>query len=251
MLGLPDGVVALLFDMDGVLTRTAEVHAQAWKAAFDAFLKRHDGEDFTPFDPEADYDEYVDGKPREDGIRDFLASRGITLPEGAPDDPRVADTVHGVGNAKNTEFLAIVHRDGVRAYPGSLSYVRAALEQGLRCAVVSSSTNAHEVLDAAGFKTLIPTVVDGRVLTQEHLAGKPHPDPYLRGARALGADPREAAVFEDALAGVEAGAAGGFGAVIGVNRAATGDHADALAAHGATIVVSDLAELLGEVEVPR
>jgi beta-phosphoglucomutase family hydrolase len=244
VLGLPDAIRGLLFDMDGVLTRTAEVHAAAWKQAFDRFLQARadaQGGGFEPFDIHADYDEYVDGKPRLDGVRSFLDARGITLPEGAPDDASDAETVNGVGNRKNDILLELIHTDGVKPYDGSVRYVHLALEQGLRCAVVSSSANTHDVLAAAGLGDLFEKVIDGNVVARDQLNGKPAPDSYLAGAAALGIDPAHAAVFEDALSGVEAGRAGSFGCVVGVDRAG---QAEALRAHGADIVVSDLAELL-------
>jgi beta-phosphoglucomutase family hydrolase len=244
MLGLPDGVKACLFDLDGVLTQTAKVHAAAWKTTFDEFLRewaaRHDKE-FVPFDPVADYDEYVDGKPRYEGVRSFLASRAIELPHGTPDDPPDAQTIDGLGNRKNEIVLKMIREHGVEPYEGSVRYVHAVIEAGLRRAVVSSSTNTRDVLRAAGIDDLFDEVVDGVVAEREHLAGKPAPDTYLAGARAVGVQPPEAAVFEDALAGVEAGRAGGFGIVVGVDRVG---QADALRAHGADVVVRDLAELL-------
>ena len=244
MLGLPDRIRGLLFDLDGVLTQTAKVHAAAWKQTFDEFLKaraRADGTDFKPFDQAADYDDYVDGKPREDGVRSFLRSRGIELPEGGPDDPPDADTVHGIGNRKNELVLKLIHEQGVDAYEGSVRYVHAAQKAGMPRAVVSSSTNCHDVLVAAGIADLFDAVVDGVVAQREHLHGKPAPDTFLAGARALKVEPKQAVVFEDALAGVEAGRAGGFGYVVGVDRVG---QRDALRQHGADVVVSDLAELL-------
>jgi HAD superfamily hydrolase (TIGR01509 family) len=227
-----------------VLTQTARVHAAAWKEMFDAFLRARAGragEPFVPFDALGDYDEYVDGKPRYDGVRSFLASRGIELPEGGPDDPPDAETVSGLGNRKNDLVLELIRRDGVEAYEGSVRYVHAARDAGLRRAVVSASANCQDVLAAAGIEDLFEVRIDGVVAQQEHLAGKPAPDTFLAAARALGVDARQAAVFEDALAGVEAGRAGGFGLVVGVDRVG---QADALRAHGADIVVSDLSELL-------
>jgi beta-phosphoglucomutase family hydrolase len=244
MLGLPAGVRACLFDLDGVLTQTAKVHAAAWKEMFDAFLRRRalrTGEELKLFDPLHDYDEYVDGKPRYDGVRSFLASRGIELPQGSPDDPPEADTIDGLGNRKNEIVLQLIHEHGVDAYEGSVRYVDAARDAGLRRAVVSSSTNCRDVLEAAGIADLLEERIDGVVAEREHLRGKPAPDTFLAGARALGAAPAEAAVFEDALAGVEAGRAGSFGFVVGVDRVG---QADALRAHGADVVVNDLAELL-------
>jgi beta-phosphoglucomutase family hydrolase len=244
VLGLPAGVTACLFDLDGVLTQTAKVHAAAWKQMFDDFLRdwsRRTGQPFVPFDPVADYDKYVDGTPRLDGTRSFLASRGIELPDGSEDDPPDAETVHGLSNRKNQIVLKRIRTDGVEAYEGSVRYVRAVRDAGLRRAVVSSSANAHDVLVAAGIEDLFEVRIDGVVAEREHLRGKPAPDTFLAGARALGLEPRAAAVFEDALAGVAAGRAGGFGCVVGVDRAG---QADELREHGADVVVTDLAELL-------
>ena len=194
-----------------------------------------------PFDPVKDYDEYVDGKPRADGTRSFLASRGIELPEGSEDDPPGAQTVHGLSSRKNQIVLQRIHTDGVEAYEGSVRYVRAVRNAGLRRAVVSSSANCHDVLVAAGIEDLFEARIDGIAAEREHLRGKPAPDTFLAGARALGLEPAEAAVYEDALAGVAAGRAGRFGWVVGVDRAG---QAGALAEHGADVVVTDLAELL-------
>jgi beta-phosphoglucomutase family hydrolase len=236
---LPDAIRACLFDMDGVLTETATVHAAAWKEMFDAFLDKRGAE--PPFDEVRDYDEHVDGKPRYDGVRSFLASRGIELPEGDPSDPPDAETVCGLGNRKNEIVQRLIRERGVHAYEGSVRFVRAAREAGLRTAVVSSSANTHEVLDAAGIADLFEAVVDGHALDERHLKGKPAPDTFLAAAQDLGVPAAEAAVFADALAGVEAGRAGAFGHVVGVDRS---DEADALRAHGADVVVRDLAELL-------
>jgi beta-phosphoglucomutase family hydrolase len=244
VLGLPDKIDALLFDLDGVLTQTAKVHAEAWKQTFDEFLHQRaheNGDEFVAFDKVSDYDEYVDGKPREDGVRSFLRSRGIELPEGDPDDPPDAQTIQGVGNNKNQRVLKLIHDHGVDAYEGSVRYVRQAQHEGLKRAVVSSSTNCHDVLVAAKLDDLFDTVIDGVVAHREHLQGKPAPDTFLAGARALGVEPAHAAVFEDALAGVAAGRAGSFGYVVGVDRVG---QRDALKAHGADVVVKDLAELL-------
>jgi beta-phosphoglucomutase family hydrolase len=243
-LGLPPGIRACLFDLDGVLTQTAKVHAAAWQEMFDGYLRERagrSGEPFVPFDPVRDYDEYVDGKPRYDGVRSFLASRGIRLAEGARGDPPEAETVRGLGNRKNDLVLALMDRLGVEAYEGSTRYARAVREAGLRTAVVSSSANCREVVEAAGISDLFEVRVDAIVAEREHLRGKPAPDTFLAAARALGVEPAEAAVFEDALAGVAAGRAGGFGFVVGVDRS---DQADALRGRGADIVVSDLGELL-------
>jgi beta-phosphoglucomutase family hydrolase len=244
VLGLPDGVRGCLFDLDGVLTQTAKVHDAAWKQMFDGFLRgwsTRTGQPFVPFDPVKDYDEYVDGKPREDGTRSFLASRGINLPEGSEDDPPDAETVYGLSNRKNEIVLQRIRTDGVEAYPGSVRYVKAVRDAGLPRAVVSSSANAKDVLAAAGLGDLFDARIDGVVAERDHLRGKPAPDTYLAGARALGLEPRAGAVFEDALAGVAAGRAGGFGFVVGVDRVG---QADELRQHGADTVVTDLAELL-------
>ncbi|MEV0809901.1 beta-phosphoglucomutase family hydrolase [Micromonospora sp. NPDC050200] len=244
MLGLPAHVSACLFDLDGVLTQTARVHNAAWKETFDAFLARRataTGEPFRPFDPGSDYNRYVDGRPRADGVRTFLASRGVVLPEGSHDDPPEADTVNGVGNRKNVVLLERIHRDGVDVYPGSVAYLRAAVAAGLRRAVVSASANCRDVVAAAGLEPLLEARVDGLVARAEGLRGKPHPDTFLAGAKLLGVDPADAAVFEDALPGVAAGRAGGFGYVVGVDRVG---QADALRDHGADIVVTDLSDLL-------
>lgn len=243
-LGLPPQVRACLFDLDGVLTRTAAVHNAAWTEAFDAYLKGRagrTGDDFRPFDPDDDYNTYVDGKPRADGVRDFLASRGIVLDEGAPDDPPDAETVRGVGNRKNQILLRRIHDDGVQLYDGSVRYVHAVRDAGLATAVVSSSANTHDVLRVTGITDLFADVVDGNVITERGLRGKPAPDGFLEGARRLGVEPGAAAVFEDALSGVEAGRAGGFAVVIGVDRVG---QARELEQHGADRVVSDLEELL-------
>ena len=242
-LGLPDNIVACLFDLDGVLTQTAKVHEAACKEMFDAYLHdraAHTGEAFRAFEP-ADYDRYVDGKPRFDGVRSFLESRGIHLPEGSHDDARGAETIGGLGNRKNQLVLALIHENGVQPYEGSVRYVHAVIEARLKRAVVSSSANCRDVLAAAGLDGLFDTIIDGYVAEERHLRGKPAPDTFLEAAKDLGVEPRDAAVFEDALAGVEAGRAGGFGYVVGVDRVG---QADALKAHGADIVVSDLAELL-------
>jgi beta-phosphoglucomutase family hydrolase len=230
VLGLPDHVRACLFDLDGVLTQTAKVHAEAWKEMFDEYLRSRGGE-FSPF-TQHDYDEFVDGKPREDGVRSFLESRRIEQSD---------ELVHDLGNRKNEIVLRLIHERGVDPYEGSVRYVKAAREAGLRRAVVSSSTNCRDVLRAAGIEDLFEERVDGVVAERERLKGKPAPDTFLAGARALGVEAAEAAVFEDALAGVAAGRAGSFGFVVGVDRVG---QADELRAHGADVVVKDLAELL-------
>jgi beta-phosphoglucomutase family hydrolase len=244
VLGLPDGIRGCLFDMDGVLTETASVHDAAWKEAFDAFLRgraQSTGEPFVPFDPVRDYDEYVDGKPREEGTASFLASRGITLPAGRADDAPGTPTIQGISNAKNEILLRRLHTDGVQAYPGSVRYVRAVRDAGLHRAVVSSSANTREVLAAAGIEDLFEARIDGVVGAAQQLRGKPAPDMYLAGARAVSLAPAECAVFEDALAGVEAGRAGQFGFVVGVDRVG---QAGELRQHGASVVVKDLGDLL-------
>jgi beta-phosphoglucomutase family hydrolase len=223
-------VTACLFDLDGVLTKTAVVHARAWKQMFDDYLREQGDE--RPFDEHDDYDTYVDGKPRDAGVRDFLASRGIEV-----DDAEVKR----LGDIKNGLVLELIRRDGVEAYEGSIAYLKAAREAGLRRAVVSSSHNCRDVLVSAGIEELLEERVDGLVAEALGLPGKPAPDTFLEGARRLGVEPARAAVFEDALAGVEAGRAGDFGCVIGVDRVG---QRDALQAHGASRVVDDLAELL-------
>jgi len=235
-LGLPGGIRACLFDLDGVLTHTATMHAAAWQEVFDPFLRERaerTGDPFVPFDLEGDYRTYVDGKRRRDGVRSFLASRGIRLHE---------SDVRELAQAKDALLLAAVHRDGVERYDASIGYVRAVREAGLRRAVVSASRHCPEVLHAAGIEDLFELRVDGVVADRERLEGKPAPDTFLAAAAGLGVEPAACAVFEDALAGVEAGRAGGFGYVVGVDRAV--GQADALREHGADVVVSDLSDLL-------
>jgi beta-phosphoglucomutase family hydrolase len=244
VLGLPDHVTACLFDLDGVLTQTAKVHNAAWTEMFNDFLRSwsaRTGDPFVPFDPDGDYNNYVDGRPRADGVRQFLASRGIELPEGTPDDPPSAETVYGLGNRKNEILLKVIKSQGVEPYQGSVRYLHAARDAGLDRAVVSASANCREVLEAAGIADLLEVRIDAIVALELGLRGKPHPDTFLAAARQLGVPPDQAAVFEDAIAGVAAGRAGGFGFVVGVDRVG---HADALLAHGASIVVTDLSELL-------
>ncbi|MEW2074212.1 HAD family hydrolase [Streptomyces sp. NPDC012403] len=240
-LGLPDDILACLFDLDGVVTKTAVVHAAAWREMFDAFLRERDGDAFRPF-TDADYDEYVDGRPRADGVRTFLASRGIELPGGEPGDPPDARTVHGLGNRKNELLLAKIRTDGVEAYDGTLRYLAAVRARGLRTAIVSSSANCRDVLRSIGAEDLFDVRIDGVVAAERGLPGKPEPDTFLAAARDLGVEPSRAAVFEDALAGMDAGRAGHFGYVVGVDRVG---QTDALYAHGADRVVTDLAELGG------
>ena len=233
MLGLPDGIAACLFDLDGVLTQTAKVHAAAWKEMFDAYLRETQGEGFSPF-TDHDYDAYVDGKTRLDGVRSFLESLGI---------PHDEDLVRELGDRKNQLVLKLIRERGVEPYEGSVRYVESARAAGLARAVVSSSTNTREVLAAAGLHGLFDEVVDGVVAEHQRLKGKPAPDMFLEGARELGVEPAQAVVFEDALAGVEAGRAGNFGWVVGVDRVG---QAQALREHGADVVVEDLAELLDQ-----
>lgn len=243
-LGLPPEIRACLFDLDGVLTDTAALHAKAWKQMFDDFLSDRAGDDkrdFEPFDEVRDYERYVDGKPRDDGTRSFLESRDIELPEGDDDDSATARTIHGLGARKNQILNRLLHDDGVDAFPGSVRYVRRVKNAGLRTAVVSSSKNCRAVLESAGISELFDVRVDGVVAADRQLAGKPEPDTYLAAARDVGVSAKQAAVFEDALAGVEAGRAGRFGFVVGVDRL---DQADALKRHGANVVVEDLGALL-------
>ncbi|HUZ35493.1 MAG TPA: beta-phosphoglucomutase family hydrolase [Streptosporangiaceae bacterium] len=245
MLGIPDRMLACLFDLDGVLTRTADLHAAAWKAMFDDYLRgraQRTGTPFVPFDAHEDYDRYVDGMPRADGTASFLASRQITLPTGHADDPPGTETVHGLGNRKNEIVLATIAEGGVQVIPGSLRYLTAVRQAGLATAVVSASANCQAMLAGAGIAGLADVVVDGVVAAREHLAGKPAPDTYLAASRELRVPPERAVVYEDALAGVAAGRAGGFGWVVGVDR---DGQAAALRAEGADDVVSDLADLLG------
>jgi beta-phosphoglucomutase family hydrolase len=246
VLGIPDRSRGCLFDLDGVLTQTAKVHAAAWQEMFDDFLRQRaerTGEPFVPFDPVADYDKYVDGKPREDGTRSFLQSREIELPEGSDRDPPGTASVAGLSSLKNQIVLRKIADGGVQVYPGSIRYLDAVGQAGLRRAVVTSSANATSVLAAAGITDQFDAVVDGVVAKREGLAGKPAPGTYLYAARALGLEPADAVVYEDALAGVAAGRAGHFGVVVGVDRVG---QADALRKAGADIVVRDLAELLDE-----
>jgi beta-phosphoglucomutase family hydrolase len=238
--GLPEKIRACLFDLDGVLTSTAVVHERAWKQTFDDFLRERDGDGFTEF-THRDYIRYVDGRPRADGVRTFLTSRGIELPEGEPDDSPDAATVNGVGNRKNVLLLRVIEEQGVSAYPGSLRYLEAVRDAGLAIAVVTSSANGEAVLKAAGLDRFVEARIDGIEIVKRKLRGKPAPDSFLAGAGALGVEAAEAAVFEDALSGVEAGRAGNFGYVVGVDRT---HQAEALLQHGADIVVEDLAELL-------
>ncbi|HZQ32123.1 MAG TPA: beta-phosphoglucomutase family hydrolase [Mycobacterium sp.] len=235
MLGLPENIRACLFDLDGVLTDTASVHRKAWKAMFDEFLRDRadrEGSEFVPFDPGDDYQTYVDGKPRDDGVRSFLTSRGIEL-----DDDAVTD----LGNRKNDLFQRTLHEDGVEVFDGSRRYLEAVRDADLKVAVVSSSANTKEVLEVTGLDKFVQQRVDGVTLREEHIEGKPAPDSFLRAAELLDVEPSRAAVFEDALSGVEAGHAGHFGVVVGVDRVG---QAEALRRNGADVVVTDLADLL-------
>jgi beta-phosphoglucomutase family hydrolase len=239
-IGLPDPIRVCLFDLDGVLTRTATVHFAAWKRTFDEFLHRHEpGQaEFS----QLDYNRYVDGKHRADGVRGFLQSRGITLPEGGPDDPPDAATVSAIATRKNDMVLRELDEHGVDVYPGSVDYLRAVKEAGLATAVVTASANGEKVIAAGGFADLIDERVDGVVAARDGLRGKPEPDTFLAGAKSLGVDPAQAVVYEDAISGVQAGRAGRFGYVVGVDRVG---QADALKSAGADVVVQDLSELLG------
>lgn len=240
MLGLPDSITTCLFDLDGVLTDTASVHRTAWKQMFDAYLEAKDGNGFQPFTDD-DYNKYVDGKPRQDGVRDFLKSRDIQLPDGSPDDGGDAETVWGLGNRKNEKVQDEIKRNGVKVYEGSRRYLQQAQDQGLRRIVVSSSANTKMVLEVTGLEEYVEGRIDGVTLSEQHIKGKPAPDSFLAGAKLAGASPDQAVVFEDATSGVAAGRAGKFGFVVGVDRVG---HADALKQNGADIVVQDLSELI-------
>ncbi|HEY5266325.1 MAG TPA: beta-phosphoglucomutase family hydrolase [Acidimicrobiales bacterium] len=248
-----DPYYAWLFDMDGVLTNTADVHAAAWKQTFDEFLKEETnraGETYAPFDTKDDYDKYVDGEPRDDGVRNFLAARNIKLPEGADDDSPNARTVKGVGNRKNDLVQEVMKNEGVKVFEGAIALVKELRHHGHKVAVVSASENTKTVLEAAGLVDMFDAIVDGHVVKDLHLAGKPAPDSYLQGAKVLGVKPSRAVVLEDALSGVEAGRAGHFGLVIGVNHhdgPGTHDYADELRAHGADVVVTSLTEVAANV----
>ena len=246
MFGLPAGTTACLFDMDGVVTQTALVHAAAWKDMFDKFLRQRaeqSGEKFVPFDSSKDYGDYVDGKPRLDGTRSFLESRDIHLPEGSPDNKPGTATIYGLSNEKNDLVIEKIKTDGVKVYDDTIKYIKAVRAGGLHTAIVSSSANTVDVLKSAGISDLFDTRVDAQVARKENLKGKPAPDTFLAAARNLDVAPDHAAVFEDALAGVEAGHAGHFALTVGVDRVGNG-HGDALRQHGADVVVTDVASLL-------
>jgi beta-phosphoglucomutase family hydrolase len=237
---------AVLFDLDGVLTDTAQIHASSWKRTFDEYLARRasrTGEAFRPFDVATDYKLHVDGKPRYDGVRDFLRARGIELPEGSPRDPPDAETVCGLGNRKNELVNAAIDAGEVVAYPGSVAWLRELRAAGMQCAVVTSSQNREAVLEAVGLTGVFDAAVDGNTIVEQGLEGKPAPDSFLTAAEALGVPPARAVVVEDALSGIEAGVRGGFGLVVGVARKG---NADELKRHGAHLVVADLGELLDE-----
>ncbi len=237
MLGLPDHITALLFDLDGVLTGTAALHRAAWKETFDPLLENVGQRPFT----DDDYNNYVDGRPRFDGVREFLRSRDIELPEADPDAPPSYDSIQGVGNRKNERVQEIIKERGVQPYPGSVRFLEAAKAAGLKIGVVTSSANGKAVLDAGDLTKYVEARVDGVTIAEHKLKGKPAPDSFLAGAEALGTAAANSAVFEDALSGVQAGKAGHFGYVVGVDRVG---QAEELKAHGADVVVQDLAELL-------
>lgn len=241
MLELPEEIRGCLFDLDGVVTDTAAVHAAAWKQMFDAFLA---GRGLPPFRLPEDYTRYVDGKKREDGTRSFLASRDVALPDGEPDDPPDAETVFGLGNRKNALVLDLIAQGGVTVFPDAVALLERVRAAGTRTALVSSSANAAAVLESAGLTGLFDARIDGEVAREMNLPGKPAPDMFLAGARALDLPPSACAAFEDALAGVEAGHAGGFALVVGVDRIRDGVHGPALKDNGADVVVTDLSELL-------
>ena len=247
---------AWLFDMDGVLTKTALVHAAAWKQAFDAFLLEETSRTCTtyaPFDPESDYEKYVDGEPRDDGVRNFLAARGITLPEGNEDDPPTAATVSGVGSRKNILVLQVMKTQGVQVYEGVVTLITALKSRGVKVGVVSASENTEAALMAAGINDFFDARVDGHTVKDLHLAGKPAPDSFLQGAKMLDVDPSKAVVLEDALSGVQAGHAGHFSLVIGVDhhdQPGSHEYADELRAHGADVVVTDLSQLVSDEDSP-
>jgi beta-phosphoglucomutase family hydrolase len=244
--GLPEQIRAALFDLDGVITPTALIHAAAWAEMFDGFLRQREGPGFRPFDRVDDYAQYVDGRARADGTRAFLESRGITLPEGSPGDPASADTIEGLSERKDEIFRRHLDERGATPYPGSVRYLHAVRAAGLRTAVVSASRHCAQIVAAAGLADQFDARIDGQVAAEERLYGKPAPDTYLAAARRVNVIPAQAAVFEDAIAGVTAGRAGRFGLVVGVDRSdGSGHHAQDLRDHGADTVVGDLADLLG------
>lgn len=233
---------AVLFDLDGVITATARIHASAWKQAFDELLqKRAGGDSFKSFDKQSDYEDYVDGKPRYEGAQSFLKSRQIDVPHGDPVDPPGKETVYGIANRKNQLFEEILKKERVEVFSGTLTWIRHLRQAGIKTAVVSSSSHCQTILQNAGISNLFDARLDAAGADRLQLQGKPAPDTYLKAAQILGVDAERAVVVEDALAGVEAGRNGGFGLVIGVDRK---HDADALREHGADIVVSDLQEML-------
>jgi len=242
----PDTYGAVLFDLDGVLTKTAKLHAEAWAEMFDNYLRRRSEPPFVPF-TDSDYDNYVDGKPRYDGVRDFLASRGITLPDGSPGDGSGEATVCGLGNAKQQLFDTLLTERGVETFPDAMTLLQSVRAAGVKTAVVSSSKNCLAVITAAGIADDFDVRVDGNEVEAGHLAGKPAPDTYLAAAERLGVPPARAVVVEDAQSGVAAGASGNFGMVVGVDRVG---QRDALLAAGATVVVTDLATLAPDAPDP-
>ncbi|MFJ4467478.1 HAD family hydrolase [Streptomyces sp. NPDC089424] len=239
-LGVPETIDTCLFDLDGVITKTAAMHEAAWRETFDPFLRRRLGADFRPFDLYA-FNAYVDGRPRTEGVRSFLASRDIVIPEGLPDDSAQQDTVNGLGRRKNELLLEKIRSEGVEPYPTTLHYIEEVRRLGLRTAVVSSSANCREVLRSIGAEELFDVRVDGLVAAERGLPGKPRPDTFLAAAHDLGSTAEASAVFEDALAGIDAARAGRFGFTIGVDRAGQGD---VMRAHGADVVVRDISELV-------
>ena len=244
MFGLPDGVAACLFDMDGVVTKTAIVHAAAWKQMFDDFLRERateTGTEFVPFDSDHDYGNYVDGKPRLDGTKSFLESRGIELPDGSPDDKPGTPTINGLSNRKNDLVLVKLEENGVQVYDDTITYIKAVRDGGLATAIVSSSANTRQVLDVAKIADLFDVRVDAQYAKEHNLHGKPAPDTFLAAAKALNAPAKQAVVFEDAQSGVAAGHAGHFALVVGVDRV---NQAEALREHGADVVVEDVTDLL-------
>ncbi len=239
----PDHFDAVLFDMDGVLTATAKIHAASWKKLFDSFLQERASSQnlpFTPFTIDSDYRKYVDGKPRLDGIRDFLRSRDIRLPEGSPEDPPGEETVWSLGERKNRFLNEALATQGVEVYEDTVTLVRELRKQGIKTAVVTSSHNCETILRSAGITELFESRIDGVIADRFRLRGKPAPDTYLKAAEQLGADPRRTAIVEDAISGVQAGRAGGFGLVIGVSR---GGDPEALRRNGADLVVTDMSEV--------
>jgi HAD superfamily hydrolase (TIGR01509 family) len=247
MLGLPDEVLGCVFELDGVLTASASIHAAAWAETFDPFLARRSertGERFAPFrpfDPGSDYYRHIHARPRIEGIHAFLASRGIRLPEGHFSDPPGTETVFGLANRKNEALLRRLDREGVTAFAGSRRYLEAVREAGLRCAVVSASANTAVILERAGLADLVETRIDGNTIRAERLRSKPAPDTMIAAARLLGVQPARAVAFETTVAGLDAAHAAGYGLVIGVDREG---RAETLRAHGADVVVPDFAELL-------